>query len=231
MNNKEKILLVDDEPDMITFIRDALEDEGYRVEVASTGEEAITKLTFQPDLILLDIMMPGIDGFEVCRTIRDTIFCPILFLSAKQAETDRILGLATGADDFITKPFSIKELKARINAHLRREQRAATKQSQRTVLRYGPLTIDLTGYHLHVFGQLIHLTSREFQIIQFLALHPKQVFSREQIYEKVWGYDGNGDSSTVTEHVKKIRAKLAARDPQGAYITTVWGVGYKWEQK
>lgn len=225
---KKKILIVDDEKDMIEFIRDALEDEGYEVLVAYDGEEVFQQLEAKPDLILLDVMMPRLDGLEVCSAIRETVNCPIIFLSARHTETDRIRGLAVGGDDYLVKPFSIRELKARLEAHLRREQRA-TQMNERAILHYGNWTIDLKSHRFLFREHPISLTHREFEIIQLLALHPGQVFSREQIYENIWGFDGEGDSSTVTEHVKNIRAKLATLTDENV-ISTVWGVGYKWEK-
>ncbi|MCM3770282.1 MULTISPECIES: response regulator transcription factor [Priestia] len=221
----KKILLVDDEKDIISFMKDALHDEGYEVLFAYEGKEALKKLKINPDLIVLDVMMPGMDGFELCELIRKSISCPIIFLSAKQTEQDRVKGLLVGGDDYLVKPFSMKELKARIYAHLRREQRISNNSYNR--LHFGQLTIDLNGYQILHNNEVIPFTSREFEIIHFLALHPGQVFTREQLYEKVWGYDAEGDSSTITEHVKKIRAKLLKYDAT-PYISTVWGIGYKW---
>jgi len=177
---------------------------------------------------VLDIMMPGLDGIEVCRAIRETVACPILFLSARREVEDRIEGLTAGGDDYLTKPFSLRELKARIAAHLRREQRSALGKEM-TVLRFGNLTIDLKQRKVHVRNREVPMTGKEFDILRFLALHPGQVFSREQIYEKIWGF-GEGSSATVTEHIKKIRAKLAAAEPGLNPITTVWGIGYRWEK-
>lgn len=208
-------------------MRDALLDEGYEVLTAYNAEQALEQLDFVPDLIILDVMMPELDGFKLCPKLRERVNCPILFLSARQSETDRIRGLAVGGDDYLIKPFSIRELKARIHAHLRREKRHS--QRQETILRFGELRIDLTGYQVYVGDQEVSLTRREFEILEFLALHPGQVFSREQIYEKVWGYDAVGDYTTVTEHIKKIRFKLYAVDPDTEYIATVWGIGYKWK--
>lgn len=225
---KERILIVDDEADMTAFMRDALEDDGYEVLVSYNGTDVFRQLAHRPDLIILDVMMPGMNGLEVCRAIRDTVGCPIIFLSARHTEADRIQGLAAGGDDYLVKPFSMSELKARLAAHLRREQRKQSS-SQQAILHYGDLTINLNSYELYDLNQPIQLTSREFQIVQLLALHPGQVFSREQIYEKIWGLDAGGDSATVTEHIKKIRAKLAKYSPNDHYITTVWGVGYKWD--
>ncbi|MFP3668334.1 response regulator transcription factor [Priestia sp. SIMBA_032] len=221
----QTILLVDDEKDIISFMKDALQDEGYEVMFAYEGQEALKKLKINPDLIVLDVMMPGMDGFALCEMIRKSISSPIIFLSAKQTEQDRVRGLLVGGDDYLVKPFSMKELKARIYAHLRREQRISSNSYNR--LHFGELTIDLNGYQILHNNEVIPFTSREFEIIHFLALHPGQVFTREQLYEKVWGYDAEGDSSTITEHVKKIRAKLLKYD-ETSYISTVWGIGYKW---
>lgn len=225
----EKILIVDDEEEMVAFMRDSLVNEGYEVLTAFNGEEAITQSNLHPDLIILDIMMPNKDGYEVCQAIRDKVACPILFVSARQNEVDRIKGLAIGGDDYITKPFSLKELKMRIQAHLRREKRAVSLNN-RTLLRYRDLAIDLKGHEVFFRGQPVFFTKREFDIIELLALHPGVTFSKDQIYEKVWGYDAMGDSAGVAEHIKKIRSKLNETDPETEYITTVWGVGYKWER-
>jgi DNA-binding response OmpR family regulator len=223
----ERILIVDDEAEIVSFLEDALADEGYEVLTAFDGEQAVELAKKLPDLILLDVMMPGRDGYEVCQLLRSAVNCPILFLSARQSETDRVKGLGVGGDDYIVKPFSLRELKARIAAHLRREKRQAA--GTRHLLRFGGLTLDLQGHEVRLHDQAVALTAKEFEIVELLALHPGQVFSKEHIYETVWGLDALGDSSTVTEHVKKIRAKLAAVDPSAAFLTTVWGVGYKWE--
>lgn len=225
----EKILIADDEQEMVAFIKDALVNDGYEVLTAYDGEQAIAQALRPPDLIVLDIMMPGKDGYEVCQAIREAVTCPIVFLSARQTENDRIKGLAIGGDDYITKPFSLKELKMRIQAHLRREKRAVSLNN-RALLRYRDVAIDLKGHEVFFKGQSIAFTKREFEIIEFLALHPGMIFSKDQIYEKVWGYDAMGDSAGVAEHVKKIRFKLSEADPQSEYIATVWGVGYKWER-
>lgn len=229
---REKILIADDEREIVEFMRDALEDEGYDVRIAYDGEQVLDQLNDheQLDLIILDIMMPHLDGLEVCQVIRDRVSCPILFLSARSAEADRIRGLAVGGDDYIVKPFSMQELKARIRAHLRREQRAHLGR-QPKLLHHGHLTIDLDSLQLFYKNIPIPLTSREFELFQLLLMHPNQVFSREQMYEKIWGYDAEGDSATVTEHIKNIRAKLAAAAPEQTFVTTVWGVGYKFNRQ
>lgn len=224
-----KILIVDDEADMVSFIKDALASDGYEVLVAYNGEQAVKYAATLPDLILLDIMMPDLNGYEVCQKIRDIVECPIIFLSALQGEVDKIKGLALGGDDYLTKPFSIKELRMRIQAHLRREKRTISL-SNRTLLRYGKISIDLKGHEVYLNGKQIIFTKREFDIIELLALNPGIVFTKDHIYEEIWGYDANGDSAGVAEHIKKIRAKLNECDPESDYISTVWGVGYKWER-
>ncbi len=223
-----KILIVDDEPEIVAFTKDYLQDQGYQVITAYNGQEALHSLQLQPNMIILDIMMPGMDGFELCELVRKRVTCPIIFLSAKHSEEDRIRGLMVGGDDYLTKPFSLKELHARIIAHLRREHRLA--EETKKCLYFGNLMIDLEGYEVYYLNERLSFTSKEFEMIQFLALHPGQVFSRESMYERIWGYDAEGDSSTITEHIKKIRSKLAKHDPDQSYISTVWGVGYKWEK-
>ncbi|MCB2299709.1 response regulator transcription factor [Clostridium tagluense] len=225
---REKILIVDDEEDIVSFIKDYLEDEGYEVYTANNGGEALVASTKALDLILLDIMMPDFDGFEVCKKIREAVSCPIIFLSARQSESDRIKGLGVGGDDYIVKPFSIKELKARIEAHLRREKRVPVNNKAK--ISFEKLTLDINAHKVYYGEEIILLTAKEFDIVELLAIHSGQVFSKEQIYGKVWGYDAEGDSSTVAEHVKKIRAKFIKVDAQLNHISTVWGVGYRWER-
>lgn len=226
----ETILIIDDEPDLVMIIKDVLENNNYNVLTAYNGFDGIELSKKKPDLIILDIMMPDIDGFNVCNAIRDNVSCPILFLSAKDSEADKIKGLAIGGDDYITKPFSLKELVMRVKAHLRREKRALTKDDKE-FLQFKNLKIDLKGMTVTVNGKDLNLTKKEFEIVELLALYPGQVFSKEQIYEKIWGFDGMGYSSTVTEHIKKIRSKISDIDDNNQYIATVWGVGYKWDLK
>lgn len=227
-----RILIVDDERALTELLESRLKAKGHEVWTAHDGVTAVAFAMEKPELILLDVMMPGMDGFEVCRRIRKEIDCPILFLSARQSETDKVKGLSMGGDDYITKPFGLQELMARIEANLRREKRSRGRGEEygRSGLGFGKLYLDLQERSVRVGGQVIELTRREYDIAELLALHPGQVFSREQIYEKLWGYDAEGDSATVVERVKKIRAKLAAADPETEYITTVWGIGYKWNR-
>lgn len=227
---QEKIMIVDDEADIVSLIEQAMTAEGYEVITASDGASALNMLSRSPDLIILDVMMPGINGFELCQMIRDEVSCPILFVSARQTEADRIQGLSIGGDDYITKPFSLRELKARVGAHLRGSRRKIEGAAVRSLLRYGLLRIDLKGREVLLQHAAIPLTAKEFDIVELLALHPGQVFSKEQIYDRIWGLEASGDISTVTEHIKKIRAKLVSVDPVNSYIATVWGVGYKWER-
>lgn len=221
---RDKILIVDDETDIVSMLKDYFEYNGYEVITAVSGPEAVKKAEKQPDIILLDINMPGMDGLEVCSRIRDFVACPILFLTARIEDSDKIRGFGIGADDYIVKPFSIDELGARVSAHLRRERR----QRESARIRFDDkLAIDYTERCLYYDGELIPLAKKEFDIIELLSQHIGQVFSKERIYELVWGYDCDGDSSVVAEHIRRIRAKLAAAGMK-TYIETVWGVGYKW---
>ncbi len=218
-----KILIVDDEPGIVEMLQSYFAAE-YQVLTASSGAEALQKAAANPDLILLDINMPGLDGLSVCRQLRDHLNCPILFLTARIEQSDKIVGFAAGADDYIVKPFDLDELAARVQAHLRREQR---RQGKASVRFFGDLTIDYNAREVTVQGQNVPLSKREFEIVALLSLHPGQVFDREHIYEAVWGIDGAGNSDTIMEHIRKIRAKLAACTMH-SYIETVWGCGYKW---
>lgn len=218
-----RLLIVDDEEGIRWLLKDYFEIQEYQVLTAGTGEEAVRlALGEQPDLILLDISLPDIDGLEVCRQIREKVNCPILFLTARVEEQDRINGFLMGGDDYIVKPFSIEELGARVMAHLRREKRSAEQKEQER-----GLSISYSQRQIRYQGQEIRLTKTEFDIIEFLSMNPGQVFSREQIYEKVRGIDGEGDNSIIMEHIRRIRNKIRAVADQD-YIETVWGVGYKW---
>lgn len=227
-----KILIIDDEKELVMLLEDELKAKGHKVLVAYDGQKGIELSKEQPDLIILDIMMPEVDGFEVCNTIRDDVLCPIIFLSAKQSEKDKIKGLTLGGDDYIVKPFGLRELIAKIEANLRREKRSQyiNEENKRAKLYFGRLSIDLRERMVRVDSNMIPLTKREYDIVELLALHARQVFSREQIYEKVWGYNSDGDSVNVVEHIKKIRAKFGEVEPSVEYISTVWGIGYKWNK-
>lgn len=221
-----KILLVDDDKDLLQMLSSYFELKGYFIQTAVNGLEAMERIKDAPDIILLDVNMPGLDGLEVCRQIRDKISCPIMFLTAKVEEQDRINGLMVGGDDYVLKPFSLKELEARITAHLKREERHKNKSESR--FRDG-LMIDYTERTVKLNGCAVEFTKTEYAIIEFLSMHPGQVFDKERIYEKVCGYDGEGDSRGMTELVRRIRRKLSAHT-SCEYIETVWGMGYRWRK-
>lgn len=218
MNNT--VMIIDDEQMILDMLRDQFETEQYRVITAKSSEEALRKLNGQPDIILLDINMPGMDGLELCRIIRDHVTCPILFLTARIEEADCVAGLRAGGDDYIMKPFSLAELMARVGAHLRRENRIQQKISMRG---FGDIVVDYAARTVSRNGQAIELSKVEFDIVELLSLHPGQVFNRETIYERVRGFDGTADNTVVKEHIRRIRNKIG---PQ--HIETVWGCGYKW---
>ncbi|WP_310551392.1 response regulator transcription factor [Paenibacillus glufosinatiresistens] len=217
-----QILAVDDEPAILALIERALSADGHLV--TTLRDPALVRglnLGIY-DLILLDVMMPGIDGFTLCREIRTAVDCPILFLTAKTLESDLMYGLGLGADEYLLKPFGIGALRARINAHLRRERR-----ERRRVLCLDHVHFNLSGKELFVCGRKVPLTKSEYEICEFLARNRGQVFSKEHIYEAVFGFEGESDSSAITEHIKNIRAKLNQADIEA--IGTVWGIGYKWK--
>ncbi|MEK4513931.1 response regulator transcription factor [Paenibacillus sp. FSL H8-0122] len=222
MNNQ--ILIVDDETDIVNLLKDYFEINGYKVLTARSGGEALRKVVYNPDIILLDINMPEIDGLEVCTRIRDFVSCPIIFLTAQVGESDKINGFRVGGDDYIVKPFSIDELGARVEAHLRRERR----QSVKTQTRFSDdLVIDYSARGVYYKGRPLSFAKKEFGIIELLSMNIGQVFDKDHIYEKVWGLDHEGDSIVVAEHIRRIRAKLNEVSNH-IYISTVWGVGYKW---
>lgn len=220
----EKIMLVDDEKGIVAIMQNYFEMAGFQVITAYSGNEALKKISCQPDIILLDINMPDIDGLAVCQSIREHITCPILFLTARIETADKIKGFSVGADDYIVKPFDLDELGARVTAHLRRENR---KQQQSIVKFFSNLTIDYTKREITIDGASISLSKKEYDIVELLSVNAGQVFDRERIYEAVWGLEGDGNSDTIMEHIRKIRAKFAALTLH-SYIETVWGVGYKW---
>ncbi|MBU9743417.1 response regulator transcription factor [Lachnospiraceae bacterium ASD3451] len=221
-----KLLIVDDDTELLEMLKSFFEIKRYSVITAENGGDALNKIKCNPDIILLDINMPKIDGLEVCRRIRDKISCPIIFLTAKAEEQDRVNGLLSGGDDYILKPFSLKELDARIIAHLKREERHKSKSVYRL---QGELSIDYTRKKVQVGNNSLELTKLEYEIIQFLSMNPGQVFDREQIYEKLCGYDAEGSSRVITELIRRIRNKIAKYTPE-EFIETVWGMGYRWKK-
>lgn len=220
---KLRLLIVDDEHGIVDMMASYFSPQ-YEVLTAYNGNEALQKLAGEPDLILLDINMPGMDGLTLCQKIREFVTCPILFLTARIESSDKINGFQAGADDYIIKPFDLDELGARIAAHFRREQR---RRNNSTVRFFGELAIDYSARTVSISGESVVLSKREFDIVKLLSLNAGQVFDRERIYETVWGIDGDGNSDTVMEHIRKIRVKLAAHTLH-SYIDTVWGCGYKW---
>lgn len=226
----QRILVVDDERPIADILKFNLEREGYEVEVAFDGPEALDKARrLAPDLIILDIMLPGMDGFQVCREVRAFSSVPILMLTAKEAEIDKVVGLELGADDYVTKPFSPRELLARVRAVLRRSQPQAGGQ-QASVIRSGGLTIDLQSYEVWRGDRRIELSPREFDLLRFLATHPGQVFTREALLRQVWGYDYFGDVRTVDVTVRRLREKIEPNPAQPEYIRTRRGVGYYFQR-
>ena len=225
----KRVLIVDDEKNIVDILRFNLKKEGYDTLEAYDGEEAIElALSRNPDLILLDIMLPKMDGFTVCRKLRQSIATPILMLTAKEEEVDKVLGLELGADDYITKPFSPRELMARVKANLRRlvpaEQVNAADKLH--VNKYGDLTIDSDRYEVRRDDNVIELTLREFELVKFLAAQQGTIFSRECLLEKVWGYEYYGDVRTVDVTVRRVREKLELDPANPQYIVTKRGVGY-----
>mgnify|MGYP001058692399 FL=1 len=220
---RRKLLIVDDEKGIVDMLAGYFA-AWYDVLTAYSGGEALQKVAACSDLILLDINMPGMDGLAICRNIREYVTCPILFLTARVESADQIVGFRAGADDYIVKPFDLDELGARVAAHLRREQR---RQGSMTVRFFRELAIDYGARTAAVNGVQVPFSRREFDIVELLSLNAGQVFDRERIYETVWGYDGEGNSDTIMEHIRKIRAKLAVHT-RHSYIDTVWGCGYRW---
>lgn len=223
---QQKLLVVDDEKMLTELLAAHLSNEGYLVYTANSADEALRLVNISPDLILLDINMPDMDGLELCRVIRSHLSCPILFLTARITEQDKVLGLGTGGDDYITKPFGLEELTARIAAHLRREARSRQAPG---VIVSGRLFVSPGERTVSCGDKVVELSKREFDIVELLITHVGQVFDRERIYESVWGYDAQGDNLVVKEHIRKIRAKLCKLTGED-YIETVWGVGYKWRK-
>ncbi|MDR2657970.1 MAG: response regulator transcription factor [Oscillospiraceae bacterium] len=216
-----RILAVDDERDILTLLRNVLELDGHSVTTVDDPVRVERLSLNEYDLIILDVRMPGVDGFELCRRIRETVDCPILFLTAKTEEADLLYGFGVGADDYIVKPFGLAALRARIAAHLRRERR-----EKHSVMRVDGMQFDLLSNEATIDGNRIPLTKGEYGITLLLARNSGQVFSKERIYEAVFGFDGDADSSVITEHVRGVRAKFAPYG--GVPIKTIWGVGYQW---
>ena len=224
-----KILLVDDDPNIRQLVNLYLQKEGFEVMMADRGDEALKMFKASPpNLMLLDIMLPGMDGWQVCREVRKISNIPIIMLTAKDETFDKVLGLELGADDYVAKPFDMKELVARIKAVSRRFQAADAPEKE---LVFPGLTININQYTVMYMGKELEMPPKELELLYFLASHPGMVFTREQLLEQVWGYDYFGDSRTVDVHVKRLREKLTEGEKLGWQIKIVWGVGYKFEVK
>ena len=224
---QQKLLIVDDETDVLDMLYDYFIRNGYLVIKAASGREAIDSMRQDPDMVLLDINLPDMDGLAVCSKIRKDASCPILFLTARDTDADKVIGLKTGGDDYMVKPFSINELGARVEAHLRREDRRSNHMPKRYV--DGEFVIDYMRQVISYNGKAIPLKKREYEIVELLSLHPNQLMSREQIFENIWSCDSETDSSVVMVHMSAIRARFK-KAGCGQYIQTVWGSGYRWER-
>ena len=228
----KKVLVVDDEKLIVKGIRFSLEQEGMEVDCAYDGEEAYNMAKEKEyDMILLDVMLPKMDGFEVCQAIREFSDMPIIMLTAKGEDMDKILGLEYGADDYITKPFNILEVKARIKAIMRRTTGGSKKEEASAVIEKGDLKLDCDSRRLFILGNEINLTGREFELLELLVKNENKVYSREQLLETVWGKDYPGDVRTVDVHVRRLREKVEVNPSEPKYVHTKWGVGYYYIQK
>lgn len=228
----QRVLVIDDEPRILEVVQKYLSREGFQVSTARDGEAALISLNSQdPDLVVLDLMLPKIEGLEVFRRIRVKSSVPVIMLTAKGEETDRIVGLEMGADDYMTKPFSPRELVARVKAVLRRTGAGSILDTADRPLARGDLRIDPRSRTVEALGKPVELTSKEFDLLWFFASHPGQVFTRSQLLDNIWGYEFYGDASTVTVHVRRVREKIEPDPAAPRYITTVWGVGYKFEKE
>ena len=220
-----KVLIVDDDRAIAQLVSDALEDDGFETEICTGGQEALQYIETHSagiDLITLDVMMPDLNGLELCKKIRDTVNCPILIVSAKGKTVDTVLGLESGADDYISKPFVVEELVARVRAHLRREQRLSNAPAEQTI-KVGEIELRTGSFEVFKNGKPVQFSTREFQLLQYLMENKGKVLTREQIFSHVWNTEF-GDIGTVAVNIKSVRDKI---DPDNTYIKTVWGVGYK----
>lgn len=228
---KSRVLIIEDDPSIARLETDYLEIEGFDVTHCTDGRQGLDIALQTPwDLIILDLMLPGMDGFEICRRLREKLDIPMLVVSARSEDIDKIRALGLGADDYVTKPFSPAELVARVKSHLKRYQRLAGKAAEADEIIAGTLSIHLRSHRVHVAGVEIPLTSKEFELLVFLASHPDIVFSREQLFEKIWGLDNYGDIGTIAVHIQKIRKKIEADPASPRFIETVWGAGYRFSR-
>ena len=226
-----EILIVEDEETIADLEKDYLELSGFEVEVANDGDRGLEKaLQEEYDLLILDLMLPGVDGFEICRKVRDEKNTPIIMVSAKKDDIDKIRGLGLGADDYMTKPFSPSELVARVKAHLARYDRLIGSMAEKNkVIEIRGLKIDTTARRVWVNGEERTFTTKEFDLLSFLAAHPNHVYSKDELFQKIWDMESVGDIATVTVHIKKIREKIEMDTSNPQYIETIWGVGYRFK--
>jgi DNA-binding response OmpR family regulator len=232
MESKRKILIIEDEHDISRILRDYLTKNQYEAAVAGNGQDGLQMMDIlQPDYIILDIMLPDMDGIDVCREIRRRNNIPILILSARGSDTDKVLGLGFGADDYMTKPFSLSELLARINAHFRRYDSLSKERDLTHLLRLSNLEIDKKAYKVTLNGNEVSLSAKEFELLFYLASHKNQVFSKSQLLDAIWGYAEYGDENTVTVYIRRLREKIEADPSHPSVLKTVWGVGYKFNHE
>ncbi|MCI8599608.1 MAG: response regulator transcription factor [Lachnospiraceae bacterium] len=226
-----RLLIVEDDEAIADLEKDYLELSGFEVEIATDGDTGLDRVLNEDfQLVILDLMLPGVDGFEICRQIRETKNTPIIMVSAKKDDIDKIRGLGLGADDYMTKPFSPSELVARVKAHLNRYERLVSSNvKQNTVIEIRGIKIDKTARRVWVNGEEKNFTSREFDLLTFLAENPNHVFTKEELFQKIWDMDSIGDIATVTVHIKKIREKIEFNSTKPQYIETIWGVGYRFK--
>ena len=224
-----RVLIVEDDPNVSEVVARYLEREGYRVEVASDGAAGLERaLADLPDLVVLDLMLPSVGGLEVCRRLREVAPVPVIMLTARGEEADRIAGLELGADDYMAKPFSPRELTARVRAVLRRANGVLASATEPALLRAGDLEVDVIAHEVHIGGELVALTAKEFDLLAHLMRNPRRAFRREELLDDVWGFS-YGDTSTVTVHIRRLREKIEPDPSAPRYVSTVWGVGYRFE--
>lgn len=231
MEKRSRILIVEDEIAIAELERDYLTTCDFDVDIATTGDEGLNKaLNIEYNLIILDIMLPGVDGFKICRTVRESKDIPILLVSAKKDELEKVRGLGFGADDYITKPFSPMELVARVRAHLNRYERlVGTSKDSNDIIERGGIRIDKTARRVYINGEEKQFTTKEFDLLTFFAEHPNKVFTKEELFREIWEMDSIGDIATVTVHIKKVREKVELNTAKPQYIETIWGVGYRFK--
>ena len=231
MKEKQRILVVDDDENIAELIGLYLNKECFETKLVYDGEQALKAVKdFAPNLVLLDIMLPGIDGFEICKKVRETKNIPIIMVSAKKEDIDKIRGLGVGADDYMTKPFSPSELVARVKAHLSRYERLInSSQPENDIIEIRGIKIDKTARRVFVNGEEKIFTTKEFDLLTFLAEHPNHVYTKEELFKEIWDMDSIGDIATVTVHIKKIREKIELDTSKPQYIETIWGVGYRFK--